>query len=557
MDVDSASGRAANEDALQRTRETYNNRESEETKKHKQEIKRLTEAHNQEIQKIEAEHTKNLNELKEKSKDLITSHDMKYQKDINDLREMHQKQMSRSMQDNDSKIRNSEDSYSSENKKAGEISERQRQALVKNYESDLREKDEKLSEAGKMNNEKMHDTSEALKKRYSETYEKDLKLVNDDRERKSIEDHDNYDRMREAKEGQITQISRAKEMERGRLIKNFETNLNQEKEDRNSSEMTIKEQFDDGIHKEQDKYKKALDTRSKDFQNARDGIDGRMTARIENEVKYLKSENLKLHEDSRRDLNSAGKHKEIEIGHVVDDYEKKLAVSEKNRAEFVDDVNKKNSRAFTEINKKNADILYGQTKYYRETMGMDRARSQENTNNKEVQFETETSHNAAQNEVRFAKFKNSTDVDSQKTKNYFEGTSKAQAESFDTRLDAVRMKNKEDQDKLFATFNKQSHENDRQFQEKMADVTMKYENEILKINDQHLKDMKDVKGEGERRLKAQTKFDQEEIDKQKSQLEYRMAKVEETHKKDIADINRRHEQTLADLSKIKGNNPKV
>ena len=470
MDVDSASGRASNEETLQRTRETYNNRESEETKKHKQEIKHLTEAHNQEIQKIEAEHTKNLNELKEKSKDLITSHDMKYQKDINDLREMHQKQLSRTMQDNDSKIRNSEDSYSTENKKVGEISERQRQALVKNYEGDLREKDEKLSEAGKMNNEKMHDTSEALKKRYSETYEKDLKLVNDDRERKSIEDHDNYDRMRQAKDGQITQISRAKEMERGRLIKNFETNLNQEKDDRNSSEVTIKEQFDDSIHKEQDKYKKALDTRSKDFQNARDGIDGRITARIDNEVKYLKSENQKIQEDARRDLNSAGKHKEIEIGHVVDDYEKKLAVSEKGRTEFVDDVNKKNSRAFTEINKKNADILYGQTKYYRETMGMDRARAQENTNNKEVQFETETSHNAAQNEVRFTKFKNSTDGDSQKTKDYFEGTSKAMAENFDTRLDAVRTKNKEDQDKLFATFNKQSHENDRQFQEKIAEV---------------------------------------------------------------------------------------
>ncbi len=557
MDVDSASNRASNEDSLQRARETYSNRESEETKKHKQEVKRLTEAHAQEVQKIEAEHTKNLNELKEKSKELITSHDMKYQKDINDLREMHQKQLSKTMQENDSKIKESEEASGGENQKTRQIGERQREQLIKNYETDLKVKDDRLSEAGKQSNEKLHDTTENIKKRITENYEKDLKLVNDDRDRRLTAEHDQFDRMRQAKDGQINQIARGKELDRNRLIKNFETDLGIEKDNRKIGDADLKDRFDDAVRKDQEKYKKALEAQSASSEIAREGIDGRITTRIDNEVKYLKASNQKLQEDGRRDLNSADRHKEIEIGHVVDDYQKKLNVSEKGRENFVEDMNKKKAHAFSDMNKKAADTLYAQTKYFKEAAGFDRARSQEAMNNKETDFETAISHTTAQNDVRFAKFKNSMETDSQKSKDYFEGSSKAMAENFDQRLDAVRMRNKEDQDKLFATFNKQAHENDRQFQEKMADVTMKYENEIVKLNDQHLKDMKELKTEGERRLKAQTKFDQEEIDKQKSQLEYRMAKVDESHKKDIAEINRRHEQTLAELSKVKGTNTKV
>ena len=553
MGVDSTSNRASNEDSLQRTRENYTSRESEETKKHKQEIKRLTEAHNLEIQKLEAEHTQTLNDLKEKSKDLLTSHDMKYQKDIDDLRDMHQKQLSRTLQDDNAKIKQAEESHEGENQKLKQITDRQKETLVKNYETDLKEKDDKLSQAGSQDKEKMHDSSESIKKRYTEQYEKDLKLVNDDRERKSEEDRDQYEALRNNKDGQLKYLTKAKETERNRLIKNFETNLNQEKMDRGASDIVVKQQFDDAIKKDQDKYKKALELRASQFENARDGIDGRISDRIDNQVRGLQSENQKLRGESKRELFMADRQKKIEMGHLVDDYEKKLGVSEKDREAFVDNVNEKTHRQFDQLNRKNSDVLYSTNKFYKEAMTLDRARTQEGELNRESLHESETSRNAVQNSVRIGKIKNSNETEQQRLKDYFDNSHKVMQENFDQRLDAVRIKNKEDQDRLFLSFNKQAHENDRQFQEKIAEVSTRYESALTKMGDQHLKDMKDVKAENDRRLKAQNKFDQEEIDKQKSQLDYRMSKVEESHKKDIEEINRRHESALADLSRLKSN----
>ncbi len=552
MGVDSTNNRTNSDDSLQRARENYTSRESEETKKHKQEIKRMTEAHNQEIEKLEADHTKTLNELKEKSKDLLSSHDMKYQKDIDDLREMHQKQLARSMQDEDAKIKKAEESHSGENDKIKRITDRQREDLIRNYEVELKDKDEKLSQAGNQSKDKMLEASDAIKRRLNDKYEKDMKLVYEDRERKVEEDHNQYDTLRRNKDSQITQITKAKEMDRNRLIKNFETNIDVDRADRSASDAVVKQQFDDAIRKDQDKYKKALDFRDAQFEDARNGIDGRITNRIDNQVRSLQSENQKIKGESKRELYMADRQKKIEKGHLVDDYEKKLEISEKNRGEFVEHVNETTHKQFDELNKKNSDLLYSTNKYYKETMGLDKARNQEADMQKESLHESETTRNEMQNTVRMNKIKNINENEQGRLRDYFEGSSRVMQENFDQRLDAVRIKNKEDQDRLFAAFNKQAHENDRQFQEKLSEVSMKYENEIGKMNDQHVKDMKEIKSENDRRLKAQNKFDQDEIDKQKSQLDYRMAKVEESHKKNIEDINRRHEATLADLSRMKG-----
>ncbi len=552
MGVDSASNRSNSEEALQRTRETYNNRESEETKKHKQEIKRILEAHNKEILQLQEDHTKNLNDLKEKSKDLVTSHDMKYQKDIDELRDLHQKQLVRNMQENDAKIRHSEESMAGQDQNLKQITDRQRDILIKNYENDLKQKDEKLSQVNNQSKDKMHDTNEITKKRLTDHYEKDLKLVNDDRQRKIEEGREQFERMRAAKDSQLAQLGRSKELERNRLITDFENNLDAEKEDRKASDVIVKQQFDDAVHKNRDKYQKALDQNSQNFEDVRMGIDSKISGRLDGEVKQLKVENQKLKTDNRRDLATVEKQKQIEIGHVVDEFSKNIEVAEKDRSSFVEDVNKRTHKQFEELNKKNDEIVSGTNRYYKESIDMDKARTREKEMNLQSQHEAQVAHNEIQNNSRFGKLKNVNDLEQQRLKTYFDNSSQMMHENFDDRLNQVRIKNKDEQDKLFATFNKQAQENDRQFQEKLTEITTKYESEIALMNDKHQKDMKDLKNENDRRLKEQTKFDQEELEKQKSQLTYRLAKVDELHKKDISDINKRHEQNLANLTKLKG-----
>jgi hypothetical protein len=552
MGVDSASNRSNGEESLQRARETYSSRESEETKKHKQEIKRLLEAHNNEILKLQEEHTKNLDELKEKSKDLVTSHDMKYQKDIDELREMHQKQLSRNMQESDAKVRMTQEGYSGQDQHAKQITDRQRDILIKNYENELKQKDEKLSQVTLQSKDKIQDSNNNTKKLFTEQYEKDLKLVSDDRDRKVEEGHSQFERLRVSKDSQLNQANHAKELERNRLVTDFENNLTIEKEDRKASDGVVKQEFDAALLKNRDKYQKALDKNAQGFENIRDGIDSKISGRIDGEVKQLKVENQKLKADNRRDLIMSGKQKNIEIGHVIDDYSKNIEIAEKGRDQFVDDVNKKTHKQFEELNKKNDETVYGTSKYYKETIDMNAAKTKEKETNLQSLHETQISHNETQNNARFGKLRNVSEIEQQRLKTYYDNSSQSMHENFDERLNQVRTKNKEDQDSLFSNFNKKAQDNDRQFQEKLTDMTTKYESEISNMNDKHIKDMKDLRAENDRRLKEQTKFDQEEIEKQKSQLTYRLAKVDELHKKDISDINKRHEQSLATLSKLKG-----
>jgi hypothetical protein len=60
-----------------------------------------------------------------------------------------------------------------------------------------------------------------------------------------------------------------------------------------------------------------------------------------------------------------------------------------------------------------------------------------------------------------------------------------------------------------------------------------------------------VQAEAERRLKAQTKKDQGDLATQSAQSEYRIAKLEETHKREIEDLKRKQQEALANITKTK------
>ncbi|MES2963280.1 MAG: hypothetical protein V4760_05275, partial [Bdellovibrionota bacterium] len=89
MAVKSASDRSNQDDSVRRTRDTYQQKETETAKKNGAKVKQLSETHQAEIDQMKEAHEKQLEELKTKTRDAFSRRDMEYQREIDEMRDMH------------------------------------------------------------------------------------------------------------------------------------------------------------------------------------------------------------------------------------------------------------------------------------------------------------------------------------------------------------------------------------------------------------------------------------------------------------------------------------
>jgi hypothetical protein len=182
---------------------------------------------------------------------------------------------------------------------------------------------------------------------------------------------------------------------------------------------------------------------------------------------------------------------------------------------------------------------------------MDTMRADDRLNSYKKDSETTRSHNDTANNFRYEKLKASNDITQETTRNFYDSSAKQMQEGYDSKLDDLRLNNKEEQSKIFDTFGKQSAENDKKYQEKLNNISVGYERHIAELEQKHTTDLKTLKSESDRRLKEQVKKDKSDMASQTSQADYRISKLEETHQREMHEAQRRHQEALANLTKNK------
>ncbi|MCB0362498.1 MAG: hypothetical protein KDD35_07245, partial [Bdellovibrionales bacterium] len=81
------------DEIVRRNREEYLERESQAMRKHNKEIRRLNEAHQAEVDRIKDTFNQQIQEMKERSQQTMTSRDLRHQKETEELRDLYKKQM--------------------------------------------------------------------------------------------------------------------------------------------------------------------------------------------------------------------------------------------------------------------------------------------------------------------------------------------------------------------------------------------------------------------------------------------------------------------------------
>ncbi len=550
--VGSADKRNSQDDAIRRARETYQERESEQAKRHSQELKNITEAHRAELLELQELHNRQMDELKSKTQDAMSARDMKYQKEIGELREIQQSTLRRQAQDAESRSRELDKTLRGENQRLAQTKDQQKQLMEGQYKDQLQQKDrqfEELSTNARVGSQKAN--AETTKK-MAEAHEKEMQLVANDRARLLEQSTRDRENLRRVKDVQISDLEREKRIQNDRMSTMQEANLREQSEYHRQSLEQARGAFDHAIKKNRDRYQEAEQKHAIENRGAFDAFKEDVSERINNRLTVGEAANQHLKNELVRQQADMQRKKNIEVQNVRDAMQGNIEQLEAARRETVAAANKEASENIGKAQKRSEEMMGRTNRFYQDKIVTDKMTANERYDRAKTDFNMQRQHSESTSKNRLEKLKSQSERDEVMLRGFHENSLTAQRENFDVSLRDLRERNKRDQDSIFQSFSDQALEREAKFQSKLTDVNRKYEKQLQDARDTSQKSLKAAGVVSDREKKQLLEQKNLEIQRQASQYENKLAKAEETHRRELDQLTRRHQESLENLTRAKG-----
>ncbi len=545
----SANDRSSSTDETRRVRESYQQKEAETAKKQGQQIRRLTEAHQAEVEALKDQHTREVEDMKGKTRDLVSRRDMQYQKEIDDIRDMHQKQVQRLASDSQDRLARTETGLKDELQQTERTTDTQKKLMQTNYEDQLKGRDMALDEFSSRARDGQQRATQHQAEVMNKVNDEKYRVLSKDRDERVADLQRSLDVNRRAKDSEIKRLQHQQQLDIDRLGSKDKITLSEERENSGLMLEQQREALNHGMKETREKFGVEGERQRAEMEKARDELYDKVSQRVDNEVNVLQAKGTRLEGDQSRQRIKTERETARQLSDLRDNMQANIEHLEQARTDTVEMASRRTHHDIDTVNKSNAQLMHGQNQFYQDKIAMDTLRGDERFDNARLEDQKTLAQTKTSSDNRYEKLRGSNDIEQAKMRNYFERAAAQMKENFDNTLRDMRDRNKRDQDGLFSQFAKQAQDNDTKFQTKLTDLNNKYERQIAELNEGRIKDIKDEKEVGTRQKTEVAKKADLDIRAQAAQYEYRIGKIEEQHRKEIDSINRRHEETLANLTK--------
>lgn len=534
---------------IRKIREGAAKRESEQAKSQAQRINNLHETHETELETIQKGHERELDTLKTKSREQLSSRDMRYQKEIDGLRELHAKQLQRQKMDADTVLSQTQKSLKGENARVRETTDQQKEIIRSAYDQELKEREGRFEEYVKESRQGQQESTLEVKKKMSNVHAKETDALVKDRDKRIAELQKKTENVGQAKDEKYRLLENQKKQMEDRLLHDSRQALGRERETNLAIQKENRQDLEASVEQIKNRYEKAAETNRRDMEGARGNLEDSVMGRMNAKIRVLEDEKANLTSAQPRDRVASERQKSRELQNLRDNMQANIDNLQEVRDETLAAANEKTKTEIARVSKGNDTALNTQNRFYQDKIAQDTIRNTERLDRVEMESARLLGSEKASNTTRFEKLKGFSEMEQGKMRAYFERATTAMKENFEETLREMRERNQKEQQQLFSQFAKRSQENDAKFQGQMGELTVRYERQIADIQENHMKEMKDQQAVVEREKKEASRKSNATLSAQSSQFEYRINKIEESHAKQIADLKRKHDESLANLVK--------
>jgi hypothetical protein len=475
---------------------------------------------------------------------------MQFQKEIDDLRSMHQKQLQKLATDADGGREQTMAVAKAEVDRVNTASEEQKNRLTKEFEGQIEAKEKNLDKIATNIRDTSQNETTDLKKKLTQAHTRELHDLMKQRVEENNEHQRMQDHLLESKDNQAQAIEQTKDRQATRMTQEFERNINNERETFRNLDEINRENMSAGVLSNRDKFDKATAQIRKDQVEDRQRM-AEALGGAGSRARYLENQNQALKDQAVRDRTKSEATKATELKNLRDSMMANVDRLEDARKQTVEAANMRSKEQIDKMSQTSDQNLNRTNKYYLEKISGDEIRNQERFQSQAADSERMISKEKISGDSRATRLQNANDLEQSKMRNYFDRASAQMRDNFDIKLREMRANNQKDQDALFASFNKTAMQNDAKFQQSIADINAKYEKQLNDVQEMHGKELKDQQMQAERDKKEMAKRSDLDLQVTNSQWQNRVAKLQEQHAKEMDEVNRRHQEALANLGKTR------
>lgn len=532
------------DEILRKKREEYSQRESDLVKKHRSEIQRINQQHYQELENVKKNHENQMQNLRNQSRNNQAKRDHKYQKQMNDLREMHRKQvtdLSKSNQDKVEKLRAARDQEVMQlNQKHGSQVEQIQKQNEKNFQT-----------AESRFQKTMDSQREAQKKAISNQREKLVDRATQERRALSEahnKSHSNLQKSYSDYREHTTAKMRDQEIrnfnDKQRSEDNMIAQLRRERRNHNDAVDLMKEGFNESLAQQRDRFHRAEQKRQAAQELSRDQLKSSVADRVNSQVRRLEQDKVDLQSKNVLDAVKNQKRTNLQIKNLTRDYQAKLENMQDQKDEAVRQANMSNREDVLKVHEENQKLMKSQARYYLDERHLENSKNRQAINSLETDFESRIQQSNQNADQRVERVMTTETDKTQRMQQKYEEARATLQETHHKEILELRENYMKDRDKSINNLKAQMQKREIEHADRMNQLQNEHKKKMAALNDQLVKTKQSGDMRNKQLVKDMKRSQETQLESQKMRYEGQLAEAREAHSREIAALNKRHEEQL-------------
>ena len=544
----SAADRARIDEQQTKTREEYENRETETVRRKNNEIKNAELRHNEEIKKLTETFQNQVDNLQRRSSESLTTQDLNHRKSVDELKTLYTEQLRKKNQQSSLERKSLTDTFKSEISKEKEISEGQRQYMLKKKTGELTQRDEQFNSLTERSREKMKEAIDNNSTKLRDFHEKEKDFLVKNKVDTVIDKNREMDEVRKAYKGEIGDLKRKKEnLDKNWQQKYFDTVKNHNEID---GDNLINRSDELRAEKEaiQQHYQKALAEKTANMDITNDNFKSDVNDRMNAQVRSRDSQIQLLKEKNVHDKVAGNKLNQLEKNHLIRAYEDRMANIDVERGDYIEHMNNLVHRRVNDSREKNEHLAREANNNYRSQMNLINTRNREERKIMELQQKNQLDHVSSSAEGRVSRLQRASEDNTNALDRHYEESVDILKEGYAGRIAEQRDKVIEERAKQSAELNKRVHNMGNNYQTKLDNLQSEYKETLGKMRDDHRRELRRIETNYKNFAVDREKGHKVEKESIEQKYESKIAAIVEQNQQEKELTQKRHEEDMKTLA---------
>lgn len=547
--MSSVSNEGKRDDVVRRLKDEYYAKEAEDTKKHKAELRHMTEQYQREIEDLKTEHSEKVKQLEGYMKSRLSRQDQQQQNQMQEIRDLYSQQLRKRLEESQAMRMEQKEAYESQMNTQKNVFENQKARLENQFSNELKTKDETFEKYAQFARD---EGDKSWQERRAKIHKNTAEQLQRERE--------NHNNQLSNMSRQLTEVKKSKKQEVSQLKQQNDFDINRlelinlkNKENQEKTNAAVHESMSHE-HQEQQKILKgkfreeidrkvaALDESQQDF---------RQTAgeRLNRQLMVLKTDLKNEKNQKIIEGNSRVQQNELEKKHIVQDYEKRLhnERDQKNRAleSVKDEVNSEVDKAVLSRDELLRDLSDShlrerELKRSQTTAQMSQMKNDMKSLEDHVIQRADSKVNRANELVR---------QNSESLQKYYTGNLDLIKKDFMKELNNERIRHVEERSELEARLEKKVHDREKAVAQELDKKIVQYEDQMVTLKDQFREELRRKDEEFRLTQQAREKNHKDAIKSMEMKYQNQIQQTKDTANNDMDSLERRHREEMNHLSR--------